>query len=55
MSVYTGEIGLMYLYLRKQFGFKEINFSLFNAYTMGIMLFGKIFMVFFFYKGFILK
>ncbi|XP_027847466.2 proton-coupled folate transporter-like [Aphis gossypii] len=40
---FVGEIGLMYLYLRKQFGFKEINFSLFNAYTMGIMLFGSLF------------
>ncbi|CAI6349969.1 unnamed protein product [Macrosiphum euphorbiae] len=40
---FVGEIGLMYLYLRKQFGFKEINFSLFSAYTMGIMLFGSLF------------
>lgn len=30
----------MYLYLRKQFGFNEINFSLFNTYTMVIMLIG---------------
>lgn len=40
----------MYLYLRKQFGFKEINFSLFNAYSMGIMLFGKIFTSFFWWR-----
>lgn len=32
----------MYLYLRNQFGFKEIDFSLFNAYVMLIMLLGKI-------------
>lgn len=37
-----GEISLMYLYLRNQFGFNEINFSLFSAYTMVIMLLGKI-------------
>jgi hypothetical protein len=49
---FTGEIGLMYMYLRKQFGFKEIDFSLFNAYTMGIMLFGKVFMFFFFIKSY---
>ncbi|XP_025194110.1 hippocampus abundant transcript 1 protein-like [Melanaphis sacchari] len=39
---FVGEIGLMYMYLRKQFDFREIDYSLFNTYSMGIMLFGSI-------------
>jgi len=38
-------MSLMYLYLRNQFGFKEIEFSLFKAYTMVVMLLGKIYSV----------
>ncbi|VVC40204.1 Hypothetical protein CINCED_3A021506 [Cinara cedri] len=40
---FIGEVSLMYLYLRKQFNFKEIEFSLFNAYTLVIMLIGSLF------------
>lgn len=37
-----GEMRLMYLYLRNQFGFREIEVSLFKAYSMIIMVIGKI-------------
>lgn len=35
-------MSLLYLYLRNQFGFNEVNFSLFKSYTIVVMLMGKI-------------
>lgn len=35
-------MSVMYLFLRYKFNWNEVNFSIFNAYQMSIVLLGKI-------------